>query len=51
MWSHLLERPEGVTEFGPQALSQRLARFLASPIAQSMYSASERGVMRQFAKH
>jgi hypothetical protein len=51
MWSHLLERPEGVTEFGPQALSQRLARFLASPIAQSMYSDAERGVMRQFAEH
>lgn len=51
MWHHLLERPEGVTEFGPQALSQRLARFLSSPIAESMYSERERTIMRQFAEH
>jgi hypothetical protein len=51
MWSHLLERPEGVTEFGPQALSQRLSRFLASPAAATLYSDAERGVMRQFADH
>ena len=51
MWQHLRETPEGVTDFGPQKLSQRLARFLDNPIAESMYSAQERGVMRQFAEH
>jgi hypothetical protein len=51
MWTHLLETPEGVTDFGPQKLSQRLAKFLASPIAPSLYSESELSVMRQFAEH
>jgi hypothetical protein len=51
MWSHLLERPEGITEFGPQALSQRLSRFLSSQIAPSLYSPAGLGVMRQFAEH
>jgi len=51
MWTHLLETPEGVIDYGPQKLSQRLAKFLASPIAPSLYSEGELGIMRQFAEH
>jgi len=59
MWQHLLETPEGVTDYGPQKLSQRLAKFLggirqgdpASPIAKSLYSDSEIAMMRQYAEH
>lgn len=51
MWTHLLETPEGVTDYGPQKLSQRLAKFLASPIAPSLYSEGELGIMRQFEHH
>ncbi|HMH98882.1 MAG TPA: hypothetical protein VK577_20275, partial [Bradyrhizobium sp.] len=51
MWSHLLERPEGLVEWGPRELSNRLSKFLSSKIAPSLYSESELGVMRQFAEH
>jgi hypothetical protein len=51
MWSHLLEKPEGMVGWGPRELSNRLSRFLDSPAATVLYDAKELGVMRQFQQH
>lgn len=45
-WSRLTTKPEGVIEFGPQALSQRIAKFLSEPHAEVLYSAKERQLMK-----
>lgn len=46
MWGHLTTKPEGMIEYGPQALSQRLSKFLSEPMAETLYSAKERQMMR-----
>jgi hypothetical protein len=46
MWNHLTTKPEGMTEFGPQALANRLAKFLSEPIARTLYSPQEMQMMR-----
>ncbi len=51
MWQHLLEKPEGMVEWGPRELSNRISRFLESPASKVMYDTGERGVMRQFQQH
>ena len=51
MWSHLLEKPEGMVGWGPRELSNRLSRFLSSSAAAEMYSERELAVMRQFQQH
>lgn len=51
MWSHLISKPEGMVDWGPRALSNRLSAFLASPASRVLYSDQELGVMRQFQQH
>lgn len=46
MWTHLTSKPEGMIDFGPQAISQRIHKFLSEPIAATMYSPQERQMMR-----
>lgn len=46
MWNHLTTKPEGMIEYGPQALSQRLSKFLSEPMAETLYSSRERQMMR-----
>jgi hypothetical protein len=53
-WNHLRQhifetittKPEGMTEFGPQALSNRIAKFLGDPLAKRLYSPQELQMMR-----
>ncbi len=52
MWEKLTNAGEGKTEFGPQALSQRLHEFLnesGRPLANVMFSAAERKEMAKLA--
>lgn len=42
----ITERPEGVAEFGPQALSTRLSKFLDDPAASVLFNDRERQMMR-----
>jgi hypothetical protein len=51
MWNHLLEKPEGLVEWGPREKSNRLSRFLDSPAAEVLYDERERNIMRQFQQH
>lgn len=46
MWSHLTTKPEGMIEFGPQALSQRLHKFLSEPMASTLYNSKELQMMK-----
>jgi len=46
MWTHLTSKPEGMIEFGPQALSQRLHKFLSEPIASTMYTPRELQIIK-----
>lgn len=46
MWEHLTTKPEGVIDFGPQAISQRINTFLSKDIADVMFSPQERQMMR-----
>lgn len=45
-WTHLTSKPEGVIDFGPQALSQRIHKFLSEPIAETLFSAKERQMIK-----
>ena len=52
LWLRLSSQPEGVTDFGPQALSTRISKFLSgdgADMARVMFSAKELGEMRRFA--
>jgi hypothetical protein len=51
MWQHLIEKPEGMRNWGPMELSNRISRFLNSEAAQSLFSDAERATMRQFQQH
>lgn len=51
MWEHLREKPEGLVNWGPRELSNRIARFLDSEAAPALYDARELGVLRQFQEH
>lgn len=46
MWEHLTTKPEGMIEFGPQALSQRLHKFLSEPMAAVLYDSRELQMMK-----
>lgn len=46
MWSHLTTKPEGMIEYGPQALSQRLHKFLSEPMAEVLFNGRERQMMK-----
>lgn len=45
-WSRLTDKPEGVIDWGPQALSQRIHKFLSEPHAEVLYNAKERQMMK-----
>jgi hypothetical protein len=49
MWTHLTTKPEGMIEFGPQAISQRLHKFLSEPMASTLYSSRELQLMKVLA--
>lgn len=52
LWLRLTSQPEGVTDFGPQALGTRINKFLSgdgADMAKVMFSAKEIGEMRRFA--
>lgn len=52
LWSRLSQATEGTTEMGPQKLAGRINEFLngsGAPLAQTVFSPAERGLMRQFA--
>jgi spore germination cell wall hydrolase CwlJ-like protein len=52
LWLRLSSQPEGVTDFGPQALSTRISKFLSgdgADMAKVMFSPKELGEMRRFA--
>jgi len=52
LWQRLTTKPEGVDDFGPQALSTRIHTFLngdGSGLARTLYSADELATMREFA--
>jgi spore germination cell wall hydrolase CwlJ-like protein len=52
LWLRLTSQPEGVTDFGPQALGTRINKFLSgdgADMAKVLFSAKEIGEMRRFA--
>lgn len=49
VWSKLVEKPEGMIDFGPQAISQRLYKFLNEPHAEVLYTQQERQLIRMIA--
>jgi spore germination cell wall hydrolase CwlJ-like protein len=52
LWLRLSSQPEGVTDFGPQALSTRISKFLSgdgADMAKVMFTQKELGEMRRFA--
>lgn len=52
LWQRLTQRPEGVTDFGPQAQSQRIANFLngdGRELARRLFSPAELRTMREYA--
>lgn len=52
LWLRLSSQPEGVTDFGPQALSTRISKFLSgdgADMARVMFTPKELGEMRRFA--
>lgn len=52
LWLRLTSQPEGVTDFGPQALSTRISKFLSgdgADMAKVLFSPKELGEMRRFA--
>lgn len=51
MWRHLLEKPEGMRDWGPLQLSNRIATFLDSQAARAMFTDAERAEMRKFQAH
>lgn len=52
LWQRLTSKPEGVDDFGPQALSQRIHKFLGgdgADLARAVFTPEEIGQMRRFA--
>lgn len=52
LWQRLTSKPEGVDDFGPQALSQRIHKFLGgdgADLARAVFTQQEIGQMRRFA--
>jgi hypothetical protein len=52
MWQRLTTKPEGVDDFGPQALSQRIFKFTngdGADMARAMFTKEEIGKMNRFA--
>jgi len=53
LWSRILERPEGMTEWGPRAQANRLSDFLngkGQDMARAIYSPQERNLMQSYAR-
>lgn len=51
LWSRLTESTQGVTDFGPAKIANRIGEFLngsGSPLAQAMFSPQERQLMTNF---
>lgn len=52
LWLRLTSKPEGMDQFGPQALSQRILKFVngdGADMAKTMFTPKELGEMRRFA--
>jgi hypothetical protein len=52
LWQRLTSKPEGVTDFGPQAQGQRIAQFIngdGRALAQKLFSPDELRQMREYA--
>lgn len=46
MWEHLTTKPGDIADWGPQAMFTRLEKFLNEPMAEVLYSAPERQMMK-----
>lgn len=49
MWSHLIERPPGVTEWSHRKVAENISNFLNRDISKVYFSAPERAEMRAYA--